>query len=441
MRLHFRILMLLSVLVALVGAGFALNTYINRQIVLRVVVTSADGEDAAMVTAINRWFSANGKRYRLRTVIVADPEEGFRAIEERKADFISLRADHVPPPSLASVLVLYKEVAFVLGLPQSGITSFAQMKAKTIGVTGKTTVTDPLLQTLLKLQGASDAKIVSLPAAQLQSEMQKKSIQAIAHVGPLNGAVGNELRAIRPLRNMRGELTLLGLEDAETAATLNRQYEDFDIPAGAIRSAPPVPSETISTLSVSRHMVGRRSVASFFVGRFLADMMDARRGILADLPLAAQIGAPDTETNAVMPVHPGAVAYFDNEQTTLYEFLTEWSYIILLVVGALGTGLVGLANRLWPDDASASSLAYSFAALRNEASAATSKEDLSALQERLGTLFTLMGEQFTQGEIERADIHMVLMAADMAERKLAEKRSTLAQQASDPLPARKPASS
>ena len=423
-----RFLMLSFVLVALIGAGFAAYSYFNRQVLLRVAVTSLDGEDATIITALNRWFSANGKRYRLRPVAIGSLDEAFKAVIERKADFVSMRADKVPPSALASAFVIYKEAAFFIAAPQSGVTNFAQLKGKTIGVIGKTSIDDPLLLKMLKLQGVSGAKLSPLPLGQIQAEAQKKSIQAIAHVGPLNGSVGNELRSTRPLKSMRGEPNLLGIEDAETLATLDRHYEDFDIPAGALRSSPPMPSETISTLAVSRHLVGRRNVPSFFVGRFLADVMDARRGIIGDFPLAAQIGAPDTETNAVMPVHPGAAAYFDNEQTTLYELLTEWSYIILLVMGALGTGLVGLAHRIWPDDKEngAPDLAVDFVNLRNEASVVSSKEKLAELDERLVELFAKMGQQFEDGEIEREDFHTILMSADVAERKLTQARARFA---------------
>jgi TRAP-type uncharacterized transport system substrate-binding protein len=422
-----RYLMLASVVLAVIGAGFAAYGYFNRQVTLRVAVTSAEAEDAALVTSLNRWFSANGRRYRLRTVVIDDIEKAFKSVIEGSADFISVRADKTPPPQLASVAVLYKEAAIVVALPQSGVTTLAQLKGKTIGVVSKTVGDDPLLRTLLRQQGVTDARFMPLEVNQLQGEIQKRTIQAIAHVSPLNGALTMELRSMRPLRNMRGEPRLLGLEDAETVAKLDRYYEDFDVPAGALRTAPPLPNETISTLAVSRHLVGRRGTASLFVGRFLADLMDARRGILADLPLAGQISAPDTEQNAVMPVHPGAVAFFDNEQVTLYEFLTEWSYVILLAAGAIGTGLVGLAHRLWPDTerSSLSELTVAFVALKRDAGHVEKGEALAALEKRLLALLTLMGEKFEEGEIDRADVHTILMSADMAERRLSEVRASM----------------
>lgn len=427
MKSMFRFVFAAFVIVALVGTGIAGYFFLNRQVTMRVAVTSLEGEDVALVASLSRWLAANGRRFRLRTVPVSDMDAAFAAIKEGKADFVSMRADMVPPPELASMAVLYKEVAFIVGVPQTGVTSFAQLKGKTIGVIDKTSTDDPLLKTLLRLHGVTDAKFLPLPLHQIQAEVQKRNVQAIAHVSPLNGTLNSELRSMRPLRRIRGEPVLLGLEDAEAQATLDRHYEAFDVPGGALRATPPLPSETISTLAVSRHLVGRRSVSSLFVGRFLAELMDARRGILSETPLAAQIGAPDTETNAVMPVHQGAAAYFDSEQLTLYEFITEWAYVILLVVGALATGLVGLTQHFWPDQkkADAQLLVMAFITLQLKAGQASSSEALHPHEVYFDELLEEMGELFEEGEIERNDVHAVLATADMAARKLAEMRKRI----------------
>jgi uncharacterized protein len=413
------------VLSVLIGAGFAIHAFLNRQISFRVAVTSLDSDDAGLVTALNRWFSANGRRYRLRTVVVEDRAAGMQAVIDRKADFVALRTDETPPAQLASLIVLYKEVAFFVGLPQAGVSTLAQLRGKTIGVTGKTALDDPLLKTMLRLQGVADAKLVALPAAQIRGELQKRSVQAIAHVGPVNGNVGQELRAMRPLRKMKGgEPVLLELDDAETIVTLNRQYEDFDVPAGAIRAQPSLPPETLSTLAVARHLMGRRNTPNFAVQRFLSDMVDARRGILGDYPLAVQMGAPDTEPNAVMPVHTGAVAFFDNEQVDISSVVSEWGYLILAVLGGLGTGIVALVHWLWPkEEPSALPLAVSFLKLKREASSANSAETLPGLEAQLRDLLTQMGEMFEEGEVPRDEIHAVLVTAEMAERRVAEARA------------------
>jgi hypothetical protein len=43
-------------------------------------------------------------------------------------------------------------------------------------------------------------------------------------------------------------------------------------------------------------------------------MMNARRDLLGELPILAQVTAPDTDADAYLPVHPGAAAYYNSTQ-------------------------------------------------------------------------------------------------------------------------------
>jgi hypothetical protein len=66
-------------------------------------------------------------------------------------------------------------------------------------------------------------------------------------------------------------------------------------------------------------------------------VMNARRDLLAELPILAQVSAPDTDADAYLPVHPGAAAFYNGTQES---FLDQWGNIIFLapmIAGALAS--------------------------------------------------------------------------------------------------------
>lgn len=75
--------------------------------------------------------------------------------------------------------------------------------------------------------------------------------------------------------------------------------------------------------------------------------MKARRDLIAEFPILAQVSAPDTEASAYLPVHPGAAAFYNGTQVS---FLDKWGNIIFLVpmvAGALASILAASWKFLW----------------------------------------------------------------------------------------------
>jgi type II secretory pathway pseudopilin PulG len=55
--------------------------------------------------------------------------------------------------------------------------------------------------------------------------------------------------------------------------------------------------------------------------------------------------APDTAKTARHPVHPGAVAFLDDEELTFMERYGDWIYIGVMVIGVFGSAFAALSSR------------------------------------------------------------------------------------------------
>jgi TRAP-type uncharacterized transport system substrate-binding protein len=419
MRPLLRLAMVISVLAVVIGAGVAGWFYFSkRTVTVQIAVTSLEGEDAKLISALNRWMAGKNGRYRLRAVEVSSVKDGLEALARREVQFAVARTDMAWPATVASAMVLFREKAVIVSVPRRGITSLNQLHDKTIGVVGATSPDDEMLAAIMRSSGVTNARFIHVKIQDLAGAISRNQVQALAHVGPFVGVGLSNTRAARLLSmGSTGGPTVLGLEDAEAVAAQDRRYEAFDIPAGSLRGRPTVPDETISTLSVARHLVVNRQTSSFFLSRFVAEMLDAKRGVLSSNPISAQMDAPDVEANAAAPVHPAASAYFSDEVTSIGELITEWGYLALMLLGGIGTASVWAIHKIWPEaNAGMCNLALAFLSLRREA--LTPDGDASELRTRHDALMAELEERIDSQTLAQADTLALLMTADLADRTL-----------------------
>jgi hypothetical protein len=87
----------------------------------------------------------------------------------------------------------------------------------------------------------------------------------------------------------------------------------------------PVPDDDVTTLQVSFYLVGKKSLDNDMIASFTQALTSARRDVVGEFPILAQVKAPDTDAGAYLPVHPGAAEFYNGNQQT---FLDKWSNAI-----------------------------------------------------------------------------------------------------------------
>ncbi|MGH6934699.1 MAG: TAXI family TRAP transporter solute-binding subunit, partial [Methylocella sp.] len=75
-------------------------------------------------------------------------------------------------------------------------------------------------------------------------------------------------------------------------------------------------------------------------------MLAARPAIAARIPIANRIEAPAADKGAALPVHPGALAFLEDEEESFFDKYSDAFYIGAMCLSVLGTGLAAAASRL-----------------------------------------------------------------------------------------------
>jgi TRAP transporter TAXI family solute receptor len=354
----------LAGILAVIGTVAGVYYFEMRPETLRIAVGPANSDDIKVVQALTQAFAQAHSHIRLRPLQTDGATASAQALAEDKADLAIIRGDLDVPKNAQAVATLRKNVA-VLWVPpaakgkgkKSGpkITKIPQLAGHRIGVVGRTPANVNLLKVILQQYGVDPNKveIVQFPAGEAADAIRNQKADAYLAAGPVNSKITAD--AIAASTRDGGTPTFLAIDSAEAIAQNHPMYEASEIPAGAFGGSPDRPDDEVKTISFSHHIVARKGLAESTVAAFTRQLFAMRQAIMAEFPLAAKIETPDTDKDAVIPVHPGAAAFVDGEEKTFLDRYSDFIWWGLMALSAMGSAGAWFAGYLKKDERHANS--------------------------------------------------------------------------------------
>jgi TRAP-type uncharacterized transport system substrate-binding protein len=343
MPIWLRFIIVAGVVVLVVGAGLFGYRWYSRPATLTIAVGSSDGEATRLVSALASRVAAVNAPIRLKLVETTNAVDAAGQFAAEKVDLAVVRGDVGDLSQAQAVVVLAHAVVLLVAPPGSSITDIAGLKRTSVGVIGGE-INRKIVSVLSDEYGLGRANVTfrDLQLADARRALDAKEVRAILAVVPLAERYLALLRGLF-LQTPKSAPVLIPIDAAGAIAEKQRAYESFDIPKGTLRGSPPVPSEDLTTLRVSFYVVARKQLADEVAGSLADALMKARRDLLGELPILSQMTAPSTDSDAFLPVHPGAAAFYNGTQQS---FLDEWGNAIFLTPMILG-GLVSVLAAAW----------------------------------------------------------------------------------------------
>ncbi len=338
-----RITVLAGLIALAAGASFLAYRWYVRPVTLSIAVGSLDGEAPKAMSALASRLAATNAPVRLKIVETADTLESARMFSSGSTDLAVVRGDVGDLSQAQAVIIVAQAAALLVAPPGSPITSMAALKRMTVGVVSGET-NQKIVGVLTKAYSLDRANVVfrNLAVTDIRRALEAKEVRAVLFVLPLTEKYLTLVRG-QFAQNAKAGPILIGIENAGAIAEEERAYESFDIPKGTLRGSPPVPEDDVTTLRVSFYLVARKSLDNDLVAGFTQALMSARRDVLQEQPILAQVKAPDTDAGAYLPVHPGALEFYNGNQQS---FLDKWSNAIFLTPMALGA-LASVLAATW----------------------------------------------------------------------------------------------
>ena len=425
----------LAGILAVIGALAGGYYFALRPETLRIAVGPANSDDVKVVQALTQAFTQTNSHIRLRPIQTDGAAASAQALADGKADLAIIRGDLDVPKNAQAVATLRKNVA-VLWVPppakgkgkKSGpkITKIPQLAGHRIGVVGRSPANVNLLKVILQQYGVDPTKvdIVQFPASEAAEAIRNQKADAYLAAGPINSKITAE--AINASMRDGGTPTFLAIDSAEAIAQNHPIYEASEIPAGAFGGSPDRPDDEIKTISFSHHIVARKGLSESTIAAFTRQLFAIRQQVMSEFPLAAKIETPDTDKDAVIPVHPGAAAFVDGEEKTFLDRYSDFIWWGLMALSAMGSAGAWFAGYLKKDERSNNtSLRARLLDMIAAARRSDSTEELDQMQTEADDILRDTLHCFDHGAIEEGALTAFNIALDQFHTAVADRKSLL----------------
>jgi len=341
MRMPFwlRIVSLLGVVVLCTGAGLLGYRWYAHPVTLTLAVGSMDGEAAKAMSAIASQLVSDGASVRFKVIDTGNVLESAKTFAAGDVDLAVVRGDVGDLSQAQAIVVLAHVTVLLIVPPGSSIDSIDKLKGRTVGVLGgdaNSKVVDVLNNTYDLARGKVVFKNLTLQ--EVRQAVQSKQINALLVVIPLTEKYLSLVKGFFQ-QGAKTLPVLIPIDSAAAIAEANRAYESFDVPKGTLRGSPPVPDDDLTTLRASLYLVAKKTLSADVATNLAQTIMKVRRELLRENPLFAQITAPSTDADAYLPVHPGALAFYNGTQQSFMDEYSNYIYLGPMILGGIASVL------------------------------------------------------------------------------------------------------
>jgi TRAP-type uncharacterized transport system substrate-binding protein len=424
--LWLRFVLLAGVIALASGASLLAYRYYTRPVTLSVAVGSIDGEAAKAMSEIASRLVTTNAPVRLKVVDSGTALEAAKAFAAGKVDLAVVRGDVGDLSNAQAVVVVSHMVVLIVAPPGSSIDSIDKLKGRRVGVVGGET-NAKIIDVLSKEFGLDRAKVfkdIALP--DVRSAIQSKEVSALLVVIPLSEKYLSLVKGF-VAQGPKALPVLIPIDSAGAIAQAERAYESFDVPKGTLRGAPPVPEDDLTTLRTSLYLVAQKKLGSDLITSLTQTIMRVRRDLMSEQPIFAQITAPSTDTDAYLPLHPGAATFYNGTQQSFMDEYGNWIYLTPMILGGAATvlaaawkflGLGGMPIRQGPLD--------SLYALGRRIRKANTEAELSDIEEEIDEILSSQRAKSAAGDESAVDDATLNVAAHRLESLIHDRRTMLA---------------
>jgi TRAP-type uncharacterized transport system substrate-binding protein len=425
--LRSRVALLIGILGLAAGVALMSYQFYRKPVVLTLAVGSSDGAASQIASVIAGRLATTNSQIRLKVENAGTEVDAARAFAAGTADLAIVRADAGNLRDARVVAVTARGVLTLIAPPGSAMTDISKLRGRTVGVIGDD-VNHAIVDVLTREYDLGHANVVfrDVTAQDARQALQSRTVNALLMVAPLTE---KHLARIKSLfrEGANSSPVLMQVDAAGAIADRTGPYESFDIPKGTLRGAPPAPDDDVTTLRVSYYLVANRHLNSNEVADLAKKVMSVRRDLVGEQPLLAGIAAPVLDADAFLPVHPGAAAFFNGTQESLFDRYSNVIYLTPMVLGALASIFAAAWRFLGvrPDQAVAPVL-LALHSMPARIRQAGDEAALSAIEVEIDGSIGAKLATITGGEDELAEAAMLISAAGRLDNLIYHRRMMLA---------------
>ena len=308
--------------------------------VIRLATGGTTGEYYAFGEAIAQVTQSHSPNIRIEVLEAPGTVQNMDSVQSGNVDMALVQSDTPVLPAVKAVAQLYPELFHLIASKEADVQSMTDLKGKRIALMPEGSGSYQLFWLLASHYGLSEKDFDARPMTSKQAHetLRKGEVDALFRIIGLGNPAVSEL-----LQSAKFNLVSI---NRIGALQLTQPYlQPTTIPQGSYDGRQPIPPQDLPVVSVSALMVANEKVNPEIVKAITAVLYEHRNELININPKAASIQSPEASQNLGFPLHPGAKAYYTQDNP---PFFVQYAETMGLLLSLSILGFSGVWQfRLW----------------------------------------------------------------------------------------------
>ena len=356
--------MLAIVAIVMAAAVAVASYYLMQATTLTIAIAPRDGTEPDLLKAYAAALEEGRENIRLKPIFLDDVRESAAALEDGRADLAVVRPDVSLPVNALTLANLRDQAMLVMSPESTGIASFPKLGGKRLGIAAHRDADLSILKAILGYYGlrldtdpagravAKDGvQLVRVDDADVARAIRDRRIDAFVHI--IAPAAPKALAMVEAIKgaSRNGKVVFADVPDGDAIIERFPMLQSVTVAAGLFGGAPKLPAEDVKSVGSSYRLMARSSVSRTTAADVTQHFFEMRTAMSRSTEAANYIVAPTYDTTAAatsarIPIHPGAIDYFEREQHGFLDRYGDSLYMLGVLVGGLASAFAWLRQRL-----------------------------------------------------------------------------------------------
>ena len=184
------------------------------------------------------------------------------------------------------------------------------------------------------------------------------------------------------------------------------------IPKGSYKGSPALPKDDIQSVSVQRLLIAHENLDDDVVNAFTHVLFEQRKELLKTSTLSSFVEAPDRSKGTSIPLHSGALQFYDRDEPSFLQEQAEPMAFIFTMLAVIFSGFMQLAGR----KQKSLLLVYNneLSNVLKSAEHLSDRDKLQTMADHLNDIFKKISKDRAKGKLTADDFDFIAFTWQMA---------------------------
>ncbi len=333
-----KILLALVILAAAIQAWFIYSE--QNKVTEITLAASGSGDSFKMAQAIADVVNNIYPQTKINVKSTAGSVESMSLLHNNSVELAMVQADTEASDKAQLVSILYHDLFQLFVHQDSSIKDISGLFGKKIAIAKTTSGQYKSFWSLMAHYGIkkTDIDAISMTKDEANKAFIQSNVDAIFRIAPPGTQsikTINDKVVIRPLAITQAQAIRL------TEPALHAEM----IPEGSYSGYPAIPESNIPTLASNRILIARSTTDNEIVREITEVLFENRQELQERIKLAGFITQPDRSKGTAIPIHNGAIQFYDRETPSFLQENAELIALMLTLLAVPFSGLLQLRKK------------------------------------------------------------------------------------------------